>query len=53
MDLKEIIKQVTPPFITSSYKKARHKDLLSSKELLYEYCQTKWENSYKYSYRVD
>lgn len=37
MDLKEIIKQVTPPFIMSSYKKARHKNLLSSKELLYEY----------------
>lgn len=37
MDLKEIIKQVTPPVILSSYKKARHKNLLSSKELLYEY----------------
>ena len=37
MDLKEIIKQVTPPIIMSSYKKARHKNLLTNKELLYEY----------------
>lgn len=37
MHVKEIIKQVTPPIILSFYKKTRHENLLTNKELLYEY----------------
>lgn len=37
MNIKELIKQVMPPIVLYSYRRIFHKNVLSTKELLYEY----------------